>query len=117
MSQLTELSSDLSYHDESTGTPILTLVEISACEALYEKAECKDKTQLIITMAIGLTINGLVLFDKMTVDSDMLPSMNRKAWKPNAASCTNKIERSKLQMKEKIAPYNESRWTIPKKYD
>ena len=113
MSQLTQFSSD--YDDESTGTPILNLDEISVCKALYEKAECKEKTKLIITMAIGLTINGLV-FDQTTVDSDMLPSMNRKAWKrPSKASIANEIKRRKIAMKEKIAQYNESRWTIPKK--
>jgi hypothetical protein len=74
----------------------------------------QDKTTL--TMAIGLQINGTV-FNHATVDGNLLPAKNRKAWKPSADSCNFlEIKRRRIAIGMDMAKYSDRQLTIPMKY-
>ena len=68
-----------------------------SCESEHENAECQHRTRLLVTMAIGLQINGIV-FDQAAVEGNLLPSKNKKVWKPSSDSYNNEIKKRKIAM-------------------
>ena len=68
-----------------------------SCESVHEGADCQQRTRLLVTMAIGLQINGIV-FDQAAVEGNLLPSKNKKVWKPSVDSCDYEIKRRKIAM-------------------
>jgi hypothetical protein len=68
-------------------------------------------------MAIGLQINGIV-FDQAAVErnSSLLPSKNKKVWKPSVDSCDYEIMRRKLAMGMGGGKYSDRRQSKAMKY-
>jgi hypothetical protein len=84
-----------------------------SCESEHENAECQHKTRLLV----GLQINGIV-FDQAAVEgnSNLLPSKNKKVWKPSVDSCDYEIKRRKLAMGMGARKYSNRRQTKAMKY-
>ena len=88
-----EMTLDISHldtsEDEKSGT--------SAVEK-YDSTPCETKQRVLVTMAIGLTLKG-VLFDKAALeDKELLPQKRKRVWKPTVVSLTEEMDRRKEQL-------------------
>ena len=85
------------------------------CKSEYENAACQHRTRLLVIMAIGLQINGIV-FNQAAVDGNLLPTKNKEVWKPSTDSCNFEIRRRRVAMGMEVTKYSDRRLAIHMKY-